>query len=519
MNMGKVLAVILVVVAFAVGMQMGRNSAPAPVITSTGEGASYTGSETAASADGAPSDEVRELILEKKGAGKFVAGPPMTDIVVTVKDGESIQEAVKAAEPGTTIHVMPGTYEETVYIDKDGIRLIGIIEGSERATLHGRGELNDAILFSGNNIVVEGFIITKYKGNAIMSQAGNNYEIRDNIIVDTGVYGIFPQLGTNGVVEHNIISGIEDAAIYVGMSDNVHVAYNEVFDSVAGIEIENSRHAIVEANFVYNNTGGVLAFITPGLPIKTTYDVIIRNNWISNNNTPNFGAPGSTVGGIPAGTGVMIMAADDVVVEGNIITNNKTIGIMSVDHVTASQLTNVTVDPDADPNSDGLKILNNTMHNNGYETIDAVKALMLAEMKTGNPDILAVGPTKDSCIINRHRYVTTGVNDWAECEFTNTHTIANYLLPPVPPRVIEPGERGKIAYLGVCAGCHTYEGRMIGPPVKIIQALYMDDPQRLADWIANPTKVRPDYPEMPAQNYLDPETRLAVAEYMLSAKN
>ena len=39
---------------------------------------------------------------------------------------------------------------------------------------------------------------------------------------------------------------------------------------------------------------------------------------------------------------------------------------------------------------------------------------------------------------------------------------ANYLLPPVAPRVIEPGERGKIAYLGVCAGCHTYEGRMIG---------------------------------------------------------
>ena len=92
------------------------------------------------------------------------------------------------------------------------------------------------------------------------------------------------------------------------------------------------------------------------------------------------------------------------------------------------------------------------------------------------------------------------------------------LLPTVAPRVIEPGERGKIAYLGICAGCHTYTGRMIGPPVKIIQALYMDNPQGLADYIANPVKKRSDYPEMPKQDYLDPETRLAVAEYMLSRK-
>lgn len=510
MNMGRIVAVLLVVVAFAAGMQLGGKSA-APAVISSGAGASYGGA--AEPVDGS----ANELTL--LGSSKFVAGPPQSEVIVTVEAGQSIQAAVVAAAAGTTIHVMPGIYHETVYIDKDGIRLLGIIKGSERATLDGEGILNDAILFSGNNIVVEGFLITKYKGNGIMSQAGNNYEIRDNVIVDTGVYGIFPQLGKNGVIEHNVISGIEDAAIYVGMSDNTHVAYNEVFDSVAGIEIENSRHAVVESNYVYHNTGGVLAFITPGLPIKTTYDVIIRNNWISDNNTPNFGAPGSTVGGIAAGTGIMVMAADDVIIEGNIITNNKTIGILSVDHNTAAQLTNVTVDPEADPNSDRLKILNNTMYNNGYDTIDAIRGLMLADLKTGNPDIFAVGPSEGSCIINRHRYVTYGVDDFAECDIANTSSIANYLLPPVPARVIEPGERGKIAYLGVCAGCHTYSGRMIGPPVQIIQALYMDNPQGLADYIAAPVKKRDDYPEMPPQDYLDPVTRLAVAEYMLSRKN
>jgi parallel beta-helix repeat protein len=314
------------------------------------------------------------------------------------------------------------------------------------------------------------------------------------------------------VVEYNVVSGIEDAAIYVGMSDNVHVAYNDVYDSVAGIEIENSRHAVVEANRVYNNTGGILAFITPGLPIKTTYDVIIRNNFILANNHVNFGAPGSTVAGIPSGTGILVMAADDVVIEGNIIKDNKNAGILVTDHSNAS---NVTADPESDPNSDGVKILNNTMINNGFDPITEIKALMLTELKTGNPDIVSVGPTRDSCIVNRQQYVTVGVGQFGDCDFTNTLNVGNYLLETVPPRVIAAQDRGEIAYMGICAGCHTYTGRMIGPPVQIIQALYMDNPQGLAEYIANPVKKRDDYPEMPPQNYLDEATRLAVAKHML----
>jgi parallel beta-helix repeat protein len=505
MKAGKIIGLVLILGAFAVGLMIGNKQSAAPVITTGSGGATYDGGFVAT-----------DNTLTLSGNSKSVAGPPMSDVVVRVEAGQSIQEAVVNAQPGTTIQVMPGTYHETVYIDKDGIRLVGVIEQGRRAVLDGEGKLNDAILYSGNNIVIENFTITRYKGNGIMSQAGNNWEIRNNIIIDTGVYGIFPQLGQNGVIEHNIVSGIEDAAIYVGMSDNIHVAYNDVFDSVAGIEIENSRHAVVESNRVYNNTGGILAFITPGLAIKTTYDVIIRNNFVFSNNHPNFGAPGSTVAGIPAGTGILVMAADDVVIEGNIIKDNKNAGIVITDHYNAA---NVTIDPESDPYSDGLKILNNTMTNNGYEAIAEIKALMLTELKTGNPDIVRVGPSKDSCIINRHRYITVGIDDFAECEFTNTHSMANYLLAPVPPRDIKGEERGKIAYLGVCAGCHTYGGRMIGPPIQAIQALYHGNPEGIAQYIASPTRKRHNYPEMPPQNYLDEETRMAAAQYMLDVKN
>ena len=493
--------IVLIIVIFAGGWILGSNNNVAPTITSSVGGASYSGGYQTTDTD----------------AKLTVGAVPLRETqgnVHIVKPGDSIQAAVEAAQPGDTIQVMPGIYSETVYIDKDDIHLVGVIQNGARATMDGLGKLNDAILYSGNNIIIENFRITKYKGNGIMGQAGNNFEIRNNVIVDTGIYGIFPQLGTNGLIEHNVVSGIEDAAIYIGMSDNIHVAYNEVFDSVAGIEIENSRHAIVEYNNAHHNTGGILAFVTPGLPVKTTEDVIIRNNFVSDNNTPNFGAPGSIVSGIPAGTGILVMAADDVIIEGNIISNNKTAGIIINDH---SFATTITMDIESDPNSDRTMILDNVMLNNGYDTIPEVMAVALTELHTGLVDIVHVGPSNGSCIINRHRYRTVGIGSYGECDFTNTDSIDSYLLAGgAEPRVIHPSERGEIAYLGVCSGCHSYTGRLIGPSVEVIQAMYAGNPEGLVEYINAPIKKRDNFPPMPAQNYLDAETQMAVATYMLA---
>lgn len=434
--------------------------------------------------------------------------------VHTVRDGESIQAAVQKAQPGDVIQVFPGTYKETVYIDKDDILLSGVIVDGKWPSMEGDKKLNDAILYSGNNITVENFLISHYKGNGVMGQAGNNFLIRNNRVIDSGVYGIFPQLGKNGLVSNNVLSGIEDAAIYIGMCDNIHVNNNEVFDSVAGIEIENSRHSIVENNKVYNNTGGILTFITPGLPIKTTYDVIIRNNFISNNNHVNFGAPGSIVSGVPAGTGIIVMAADEVTIENNIISGNKNVGIVITDH---DNFENITKDPDSDPYSDKVSILNNLMFDNGAEPIDLIKALKLANLTTGNVDIINAGTSKESCLLNPGQYPSIGTKSFGTCGFSTTANTVTYLLPePVAPHEFKMQEKGKMAYFGVCAGCHAYNMRMIGPPVEVIQALYMDNAQGIADYIANPTKKRDDYPAMPKQDYLSPEIRRAAAEYMLN---
>ena len=351
------------------------------------------------------------------------------------------------------------------------------------------------------------------------------------------MYGIFPEFGENGLIENNILSGIEDAAIYVGMSDYIDVRNNQVFDSVAGIEIENSRHVLVEGNLAKNNTGGILVFITPGLPIKSSFDAIIRRNFVLDNNTPNFGIPGSLVSQIPAGSGIIVMSGDEVIIEDNVITGNDNAGII----ITSQDfVTEIATDTGSDPNPDAVQIRDNVMFNNGASPEGEMKLLMLTKFSTTGPDILAYqGATtaeRGSCISRRNAYRTLGVNDWADCDSPtirandaiagrepsdSTRALATKMLPePAAPRVINDDASGaEIVYQGICAGCHAYNVRLIGPPTLAIQAQYGDDVDSIAAYIAKPEKKRSDFPTMPPQDHLSEPMRQLVAEYMLALTN
>jgi cytochrome c551/c552 len=165
-------------------------------------------------------------------------------------------------------------------------------------------------------------------------------------------------------------------------------------------------------------------------------------------------------------------------------------------------------------------ILNNIMRDNGNNPAPLVRAWLAGNLETRGPDIVDIVGMDDGCILNPERYRTIGLDKYSECDFDTTANVTSYTLPePVPPRSMEDLDKGKLAYHGVCAGCHAYNSRMIGPPAQIIQALYMDDPEGIAAYAANPDRKRQDYPEMPPQSHLDEETRLAAARFMLELKN
>ena len=222
------------------------------------------------------------------------------------------------------------------------------------------------------------------------------------------------------------------------------------------------------------------------------------------------------VSGIPKGTGILLMASDDVIIENNIITGNDNVGITIVNHQYGAPKSN---DPESDPIPDRTVILDNIMFNNGRNPNDEVKAVMMAQFSNYGLDIIDIGGGKGNTIKNKGQYTTFGLGEWGPTQISDTKSVLSYLLEkPVAPREISISEKSELTYYGICAGCHSFSMRMIGPPTMVIQALYTNNPQGIADYIANPVHKREDYPEMPPQNYLDEETRLAVAEYMLKVK-
>jgi parallel beta-helix repeat protein len=149
-----------------------------------------------------------------------------------------------------------------------------------------------------------------------------------NLNIDkTGLYGVYPVSCTGVTIERCVATGIADAALYVGQSRDIVVRDSEAHDNVTGIEIENSVNAVVENNYVHDNTGGILVFILPNNPSKVGHNCIVRNNRVINNNHANFGNPNSIVSNVPPGTGVMVMAADNNEVTGNEIRGNDCYGV------------------------------------------------------------------------------------------------------------------------------------------------------------------------------------------------
>ena len=430
---------------------------------------------------------------------------------IVVNPGEKIQDAVKRAVSGDTIRVMPGLYEETVYIDKDDVDLIGVIVDGKRALLDGtKNDRHDGIIASGHNVNIEGFHVRNYRSNGITTQGANNYRIHNNIIENIYLYGIFPQFGKNGLVSQNIISNSADAAIYVGMSENVDVIANETFNSALGIEAENSHRILIEANYVHDNAIGIPVVIFPGLQTKTAADVIVRNNTVINNNSVSFERSVDRTG-----RGITVTAVDRVTIDGNIIKGNKTCGVC------VSNMSGMNgmfpVDAAVKPEPDGTSIVRNIFVNNGYEAVGLEVAG--ARIEDG-ADIVNFARGKGHCYADNQGATTIGLSRWSACDpVLASVAIRSYQLEePVISRALSAKQKAQLTYHAVCSGCHAYDHTMIGPPMMAIKGIYHDNPEGLAAWIANPTKKRPieHFPAMPPQNYLSEELRLDLANYILN---
>ncbi|MEX0643719.1 MAG: parallel beta-helix domain-containing protein [Parvularculaceae bacterium] len=287
---------------------------------------------------------------------------------------ETLQTALLDAKPGDVIDIPEGTFsfDRTLSLAVDGVTIRG--QGMEKSILSFKGQLAGAegLLVTASDFTIEDLAIEDTKGDALKVSEGENIVIRrvrtewtGGPKTSNGAYGIYPVQTTNLLMEGNVAIAASDAGLYVGQSANVVMRGNRAERNVAGIEIENTTGADVYDNVATHNTGGILVFNMPNLPTPGAKTRVFRNK-IIDNNTKNFGLPGSAVASVPAGAGVVVNSNDQVEIFDNDIVGNRTANII-VSSGFSSGLSKEGVTADYDPYPEGVYIYGNRFEGGGKD--------------------------------------------------------------------------------------------------------------------------------------------------------
>jgi parallel beta-helix repeat protein len=333
-------------------------------------------------------------------AGLGLAGSPAQAAKghVIVVSG-SIQAAVDAAEPGDTIVVPPGVYEGGVVVDTSDITIRGSRAAVVDATGHRYGiEVGTGQIGTGpdgnpvcpplslHGVVVDGLTVRNAGHSGVHLIGVDGFHVTSGRYADNEEYGVFPVCSAHGLVDFTDVSGTDDAGIYVGDDIQVTVADNHVHGCAIGVEIENSLHSVVRHNKVIGNTTGILVSLLPGLPMPVNDDTFIDGNVVDHNNLPNpvpFDS-GDDVGLLPTGTGILNVGGDHVVIRGNVVVGNDSVGLAIVRSPFGP------LDPRLEVNPDGNAVRGNAVLQNGRSP-DPVRAT------TPGADIVYDGTGTGTC--------------------------------------------------------------------------------------------------------------------------
>jgi parallel beta-helix repeat protein len=320
---------------------------------------------------------------------------------ITQSDAEfhkALQFRLIQAKAGEVIELPAGkwTFNRSLSLNKSGVTIRGA--GPDKTILSFKGQVQGAeglIVNAAEHVTIEGLAIEDTKGDGLKANGCKDLTIR-NVRVEwtggpsekNGAYGLYPVQCERVLIEKSVSIGASDAGIYVGQSKEIVVRDNRAEYNVAGIEIENSTYADVYRNEVTNNTGGILVFNLPNLPVMDGRKTRVYENRIHDNNTDNFAPKGNMVATVPTGTGFMVLANDEVEFFRNKVANNRTANALLLSFDSTGRPAN---DPKFDPYPQQIAIYDNEFTGGGDspDQLD-MKAMKVAKFGlTGSlPDIL-----------------------------------------------------------------------------------------------------------------------------------
>ena len=375
------------------------------------------------------------------------------DLPVDTAFAKNLQEQLLDAKPGSVITIPAGHYhlDRGLSLRVNGVTLRGA--GMEQTILSFRDQVAgpEGLLAQASDFTIEGLTIEDTKGDALKINSGENIVIRgvrvrwtDGPKTTNGAYGLYPVKTRNVLIENSQSFGAADAGIYVGQSRNVVVRGCRAEQNVAGIEIENTIDADVHDNVATGNTGGILVFNMPNLS-QPGHSTRVFHNKVDANNLGNFGAKGTAVASVPAGSGVVVNSNSLVEIFDNDITNNVTANVIISSYFSTGYFNTKGVQPNYDPYPRGIDVHDNRFVGGG----DSPDGMDLKVLKTAMfglngrfPDVLwdgyadaarATVPEERICV----DATASGVlNADGPDKYKNPHLISDAVrckLAPLPP--------------------------------------------------------------------------------------
>jgi parallel beta-helix repeat protein len=342
---------------------------------------------------------VAALLLALAACQKTGTAPDGPEVAAGDADfAAQLHERLLDAKPGDVIEIPAGkfSFDRSLTLRADGITIRGA--GMDQSVLSFKGQKAGAegLLVNGDDFTIENLTIEDSKGDGLKVSESKNITIRKVKVQWTGgpstrngAYGLYPVLTKNVLIEDSVAIGASDAGIYVGQSDGVIVRRSRAESNVAGIEIENTINADVYENVATKNTGGILVFNMPNLT-QQGGNIRVYNNKVIANNTDNFGAKGTPVASVPAGSGIVVNANDDVEIFDNEVADNATANFI-ISSVYSTGYKDSSMARDFDPYPERIHVHGNKVSGGG-DSPDGLdlKALKVALYGLGGsfPDVL-----------------------------------------------------------------------------------------------------------------------------------
>jgi parallel beta-helix repeat protein len=309
-----------------------------------------------------------------------------------------VREQLLDAKPGDVIEIPAGRleFDRGLSLRVDNVTIRGA--GRDATVLSFRNQQTGAegLLVTADHFTLENLAIEDAKGDGLkvveseyVTIRGVRVEWTNGANTENGAYGLYPVKTRNVLIEDSIAIGASDAGIYVGQSRDVIVRNSRAEFNVAGIEVENTVNADVYDNVATNNTGGILVFNMPALE-QAGGNIRVFRNQVFANNTANFGAKGTPVSSVPAGSGVVINSNDDVEIFDNEIRDNQTANII-ISSVYSTGYKDDSRSESFDPYPERISVHGNRISGGG-DAPDGfdLKALKVATVGLGGslPDVL-----------------------------------------------------------------------------------------------------------------------------------